>query len=282
MPSAIEWTEETWNPVTGCTKISPGCKHCYAEKMHGRLTAMGQAKYQRPFGVVTTHDDALTIPLRWKKPRTIFVNSMSDLFHKDVPDTFIDRVFAVMALCPQHTFYVLTKREDRMAKLVLGVRNSDRFHDINVAAQNICGTPHYGAVLPTQRDGMVPGGWPLRNVRIGVTVEDQQRADERFPHLCELGEAGWNTMVSAEPLLGQVIIPERYLALGKRAWVIAGGESGSKARPTDDAWILSLIGQCRDAGVPAFVKQRTRGGKKLPFEQWPERFKVREMPEVLR
>ena len=120
----IEWTEMTWNPVTGCTKVSQGCKHCYAERIAGRLQLMGQKNYRNGFAV-TLHEHTLDLPLTWKKPTTIFVNSMSDLFHEDVPDEFIDRLFAVMAICPQHTFHVLTKRAERMRELVReGSRNS--------------------------------------------------------------------------------------------------------------------------------------------------------------
>src|SRR5579859_2884395 len=114
--SAIEWTETTWNPLTGCTKISPGCKHCYAERMSLRLQAMGQANYANGFKL-TLHEQMLEVPLRWKKPRFVFVNSMSDLFHKEVPDEFIQRVFGVMRRASWHVFQVLTKRFDRLLKL---------------------------------------------------------------------------------------------------------------------------------------------------------------------
>ena len=114
--SNIEWTEMTWNPVTGCTKISQGCKHCYAERMAKRLTAMGSGRYRNGFQV-TLHPDLLDVPRKWRQPRVVFVNSMSDLFHEDIPDEYIARVFATMRDCPQHTFQVLTKRADRLASL---------------------------------------------------------------------------------------------------------------------------------------------------------------------
>jgi len=114
--SSIEWTESTWNPVTGCTKISPGCKHCYAERMAKRLLAMGQPNYANGFKLVT-HEHVLELPLKWKKPQTIFVNSMSDLFHKDVREDFIQKVFDIMNRAPWHTFQVLTKRADRLAEI---------------------------------------------------------------------------------------------------------------------------------------------------------------------
>ena len=253
--SKIEWTDATWNPVTGCTKVSPGCKNCYAERMTKRLKAMGQARYANGFQV-TTHADALTIPLHWRKPRWIFVNSMSDLFHEDVPDEFIDQVFAVMALCPQHTFQCLTKRPQRMFEYI-----TNHVHERFCEAARIA--------------------WPLPNVLLGVSCEDQQRANERFGPLCELGEAGWWTMVSAEPLLRSVVLPDRYLALGKLAWCIAGGESGPQARPSHPDHFRSLRDQCQAAGVPFFLKQMDIGGRlvKLPMldgRQWDE------FPEVLR
>ncbi len=287
VPSAIEWTEETWNPTTGCTKISPGCKHCYAEMMHKRLMAMGQAKYRQPFGVVTTHEAALTIPLRWRKPRTIFVNSMSDLFHEHVPDEFIDQVFAVMALCRQHTFYVLTKRAERMAEY-LDWESTEAFYAWGAAAGDLLGNGidrqvHDFIDKCHSDDSEEWIGWPLHNVRLGITAEDQPRADERFGPLCELGEAGWNTMVSAEPLLGPVVIPERYLALGNRAWAIVGAESGQRNRAMEDWWASDIVARCRVSGVPVFVKQRINArGRKIPFDQWPANLQVREVPEAMR
>lgn len=119
--SNIEWTEMTWNPVTGCTKISQGCKHCYAERMAKRLTAMGSDRYRNGFKV-TLHPDLLEVPMRWKKPRTVFVNSMSDLFHEEIPEAYIARVFETMGRCPQHTFQVLTKRAERLAELAPRLR----------------------------------------------------------------------------------------------------------------------------------------------------------------
>ncbi|MGZ5280518.1 MAG: DUF5131 family protein, partial [Pseudobdellovibrionaceae bacterium] len=139
--SSIEWTEATWNPLSGCNKISPGCKHCYAERMAKRLQAMGQYRYRDGFKL-TLHEEALEEPLRWKRPRKVFVNSMSDLFHKDVPLEFIQKVFKVMADCPQHQFQVLTKRADRLEKIAsklnwtnniwmgVSVENQDYVHRI--------------------------------------------------------------------------------------------------------------------------------------------------------
>lgn len=165
MPSKIQWTEETWSPVTGCTQISQGCKNCYAKIMHARLAAMGNKKYSNPFSVVTCHPDTLDIPRHWRKPRTIFVCSMSDLFHEDVPDEFIERVFQVFDEEDRHTFQVLTKRPGRML-------------------------------------GVLSGHTPSENVWIGTSVEDQGRADQRVDVLQKTPAAV--RFLSVEPLLEAV------------------------------------------------------------------------------
>ena len=217
MSSTIEWTDETWNPTTGCDRISPGCDHCYALTMAGRLKLMGQAKYQadgdpRTSGLgfaLTVHPDALKVPLRWKKPRTVFVNSMSDLFHKDVPETFIRDVWETMARCPQHTFQVLTKRPQRMA-----------------------------AHLEARRVG-----WetfeltPLPNVWLGTSIEND-RYTFRADHLRATPAAV--RFLSCEPLLG----PLPSLNLDGIDWVIVGGESGPGARPMHPDWVRDIRDQC--------------------------------------
>lgn len=251
MPSKIQWTDETWNPVTGCTKVSPGCAHCYAETLANRFWATQYPKMDeipghdtgrpRVFTDVQCHENRLDWPLRWRKPRRVFVNSMSDLFHEDVPDLFIERVFSVMVLAERHTFQVLTKRAARMRAWFAARR-------FDVKGYAILQTPLLGECL-------YANPWPAPNVWLGVSVENQHFADARFPIVCDLGESGWNTMVSMEPLLGPTRIPGRYLALGRRAWVILGGESGSGARPCDLSWIRSIRDQCQAAGVPCFVKQ---------------------------
>lgn len=217
--SGIEWTELTWNPTTGCDKMSIGCDNCYALKLAKRLQAMGQAKYQNdgdprtsgPGFALTIHEDTLAAPYRWKSPRLIFVNSMSDLFHPDVPLHFICRVFEVMAETPQHTYQVLTKRSKRLASV----------------AREFC--------------------WPA-NVWMGVSVETD-RYTFRLEHLRSVDAAV--RFVSAEPLLG----PLPNLDLSSIDWLIAGGESGPGARPMDKAWVRDLRDQCRAAGVPFFFKQ---------------------------
>jgi protein gp37 len=237
--SAIEWTEATWNPTTGCDQTSPGCDHCYALTLAKRLKAMGQPKYQRDgdpersgpgFGL-TLHPDALAIPLRWKEPRLVFVNSMSDLFHEQVPVDFIAEVFDTMAEGSQHTFQVLTKRSHRLAAL--------------------------NEVLD----------WPP-NVWMGVSIESD-RYTFRANHLRSTGAAV--KFVSVEPMLG----PVPSLNLSGLDWVIAGGESGPAARPMDPAWPRALRDRCVDKGVKFFFKQwggRTpkAGGRKLDGEVWDE------------
>ena len=267
--TSIEWTDVTWNPVSGCTRASAGCDHCYAVTMTRRLEAMGQEKYSgltsvnqrgdRHFnGVVRVHEDALTIPLGWKKPRKVFVNSMSDLFHKDVPFEFIDRVFAVMALCPQHTFQILTKRPERMAEYFS--RSDVRAEVGTIALVNALRMGRKDA------DDFRQIRWPLPNVWLGTSVENQQTADERIPHLLKVPASV--RFLSCEPLLDRVDL-RYYLDLiyigkwEKQArwqgtgihWVIVGGESGHHARPMHMKWVRSLRDQCQSAGVSFFMKQ---------------------------
>ena len=192
--TGIAWTDATWNPVTGCSKVSQGCKHCYAEREWGRLSANPKATayYGRAFTDVACHEDRLDQPLRWKKPRMIFVNSMSDLFHEDVPDDFIDRVFAVMALAEKHTFQVLTKRPERMLRW-FDPGFDNREHAVGQAMREI-------AAARGGDDAGLPE-WPLPNVWLGVSVEDQATADDRIPLLLRAPAAvRW---VSAEPILGR-------------------------------------------------------------------------------
>lgn len=262
----IEWTEATWNPITGCAKVSQGCKHCYAERDWARLSANPATSYYgRDFTDVQCHADRLDQPIRWKKPRQIFVNSMSDLFHEDVPDKFIDRVFAVMALCQRHTFQILTKRPERMAAYMKGLAKSyDRFES---AARSM------GYTLKFQDIPLV--AWPIGNVWLGVSVEDQATADERIPLLLQApATVRW---ISAEPLLGPVsfrwaawndykstkpgIVHGHLDGVRGIDWIVCGGESGPKARPMHPEWARSLRDQCATAGVPFFFKQ---WGEHLP------------------
>ena len=292
--TGIQWTEETWNPTTGCDRVSPGCDNCYALTMAKRLKGMGQAKYQRDgdprtsgpgFGLAV-HSDALDLPLRWRKPRKVFVNSMSDLFHDEVPTAFIGAVFDVMRRTPQHTYQILTKRHARMRSLA--------------------------------RTATFGEGWPLPNVWLGVSVEDQHWADIRIPALLDTPAAV--RFLSCEPLLGPVSL-DRYLWLngpstagpfydyaGRRRfgggiggqamssvkardlhWVIIGGESGPGARGMDLGWARRLIWECREAEVPVFMKQvgSVAAARELSlladhkggdWGHWPDDLRVREFP----
>jgi protein gp37 len=255
--SQIQWTDATWNPTTGCTKVSPGCANCYIERtpafrIAGRTFEKGHIPLQ-------LHENRLEQPLHWRKPRRVFVNSLSDLFHADVPDSFIDHVFAVMALCPQHTFQVLTKRVERMRDYM---RDRARHHDVTMSMQD----REYGvaALLPANGRSYPrwPNEWPLLNVWLGVSVENQHFADERIPLLLQTPAA--IRFISAEPLLGPVTLAQFYSGTVTRDWirgatrldwVIVGGESGPQSRPSDVAWIRSLRNQCRLAGVACFIKQ---------------------------
>ncbi|MFY9327815.1 MAG: phage Gp37/Gp68 family protein [Georgfuchsia sp.] len=241
--SAIEWTEATWSPVIGCTKVSKGCTHCYARReVETRWSKNPKSIwYGRSFSDVLCREDAIGEPLSWRKPRTIFVCPRADLFHEAVSDEFIDEVFAVMAMCPQHTFQVLTKRADRMWLYM-----SD-------AEMNVRDCVKYEPIAETLR-------WPLPNVQLGVSVEDQPNADKRIQRL--LATPAATRWISAEPLLGAIDV-RRYLdvdldrGLGEPwlNWVVAGGESGPLARPSHPDWFRSLRHQCGKAGVPFMFKQ---------------------------
>lgn len=271
----ISWTEAVWNPVTGCDRVSPGCDHCYALTMARRLKAMRSPKYQRDgdprtsgpgFGV-TVHHGVVAQPLSWRRSRHVFVNSMSDLFHAEVPTPWLADIFAVMAATPQHTYQVLTKRHGRMKTLL----NDPVFAEAVLDRALGKGMP---------RDDWT---WPLPNLWLGVSAEDQPRADLRIPILLETPAAvRW---VSIEPMLGEVdlsawINTEGALVCGCGAappgspgygggcspscmwpwpsdldWVVIGGESGPGARPMDLDAAARLVAQCQQAGVPVFVKQ---------------------------
>lgn len=253
--TGIEWTEATWNPTTGCDRVSPGCDHCYALTLAARLKAMGAKAYQAdgdphtsgPGFKLTLHLDRLDQPLRWTKPRKIFVNSMSDLFHKDVPDEFIVQVWAVMALAQRHTFQVLTKRHGRMRSLL----SSEQFAaEVAAAAAD---RAWFNEVVYEE----VRTTWPPRNVWLGVSVEDQQRADLRIPALLDTPAAV--RFLSCEPLLGPVDLNVSSFIGGDWLkglhWVIAGGESGRGHRPLDLDWVRTLRDQCEAASVAFLFKQ---------------------------
>jgi protein gp37 len=280
--TAIEWTEATWNPTTGCDRISPGCDHCYALRLAGRLKAMGQPKYQTDgdprtsgpgFGVAL-HEDVLLEPLRWRKPRVCFVDSMADLAHAKVPDWFVARVFAVMALAGRHTFQVLTKRPGRLRTLL---SHPDFARQVGEEATLLL------ARIPA-RDrrattaGWEPRGelgrrawmppWPLPNVWVGTSIEL-----DRFVWRAEALRQTPASIrfLSLEPLLG----PLPSLDLTGIDWVIVGGESGPGFRPLDLDWVRDIRDRCVERQVALFLKQiggRTpkAGGRLLDGRTWDE------------
>lgn len=301
MPTEISWTDETWNPTVGCSKVSPGCKGCYAIRDAHRLAGNPNPKISKVYqgltviqngapnwtGVVRLIEERLADPLRWRKPRRVFVNSMSDLFHEALPDEAIDRVFAVMALCPQHTFQVLTKRPERMRDYCSSDETRWRV-GIQILAIDERLPPKDGRSIPLQfrpdSTEDVPklwALWPLPNVQLGVSVEDQPTADARIPLLLQTPAAVW--FISAEPLLGPIELagplypdsvhqrgsllegaPMPGIAWAKIDWVITGGESGPGARPSHPQWFRDVRDACLAAGVPYHHKQN---GEWLPFDQ---------------
>lgn len=225
----IEWATHTWNPVTGCTKISTGCKNCYAERIARRF-------YSEPFDVVKLHPDRLEEPDHWKKPRRVFVCSMSDLFHKDVPFDFIGDIWDEMLCHPKHTFMILTKRPARMKEFV----------------------------------GWY-GNWEINNIWLGVTAENQKMADERIPILLQTPAV--IRFVSIEPMLERIMLwrgsdnliddSDYPMLIDCVDWVICGGESGTGARPHPPyVDVRYLKDQCQSAGIPFFLKQMW--GEKMP------------------
>lgn len=327
--TSIEWTDVTWNPTRGCRRVSPGCERCYAERMANRLKGNGM-----PYaGLVTlgkngprwTGDarfvpDALALPLHWRKPRRIFVDSMSDLFFEGFTNEEIAAVFGVMAACPRHTFQVLTKRPDRaiawfrwisrQARSVNDGRGMSEAAFCLVMAQRRNNKPE----LARNVDRTCAQPWPLPNVWIGVSVEDQQRANDRVPLLLQVPAA--TRFVSYEPALGPVdfcVTPagdalskcddcagddpacETCCGLGRIDWIIVGGESGPNARPFNPEWAADIVRECADAEVPVFVKQMgsnptlsdtggwgtIRNGKGGDMSEWPHELRVRQMPGTL-
>ena len=277
--TAIEWAEVTWNPLAGCSVVSPGCTNCYAMREAGRRLA-SSAKYRgltlgSAAGPVWTGEVRLWEPafhadfLFSPQPKRVFVNSMSDLFHEAVPDDWIDRIIAVMVLCPQHTFQVLTKRAERMRDYLSAPATDGRI------------------ILQILDRQAMPAGlkWPFHNVWLGVSVEDQRRADERIPLLLRTPAAvRW---VSAEPLLGRLDVRDwlprtatgrhlpalRGMPIRGVDWIVVGGESGPRARPMHPDWARSLRDQCAAAGVPFFFKQ---WGEWAPTDR-PDRFSYSQM-----
>lgn len=228
--TTIEWTEVSWNPVTGCTKVSSGCKNCYAERMAKRLQAMGNKNYINGFDV-TLQPHMLSLPLSWKTPRQIFVNSMSDLFHETVPFDYIQKVFSVMLQAKQHTFQILTKRSERLLEL------------------------SHKLIWPEN----VWMGVTIENIDVIYRINNLRRTDAKIKFL------------SCEPLLS----PLRRIDLAGIDWLIAGGESGPKARPMHEAWVTELRDQCEEFSTAFFFKQwggvrKKKAGRLLEGRLWNE------------
>jgi protein gp37 len=292
----IEWTDVTWNPTRGCTRVSEGCRNCYAERIAARnLPGHRSPTTGEPFAILTDSgprwtgdveliESKLEEPLHWRKPRRVFVNSMSDLFHESLPDEAIDRLFAVMALCPQHTFQVLTKRAERMRGWLSQKIGAGHRGDVvaEFTRQNFARRWH--------KSGM-QWQWPLPNVWLGVSVEDDSQ-QQRVREIVKTPAAV--RFISYEPALGPL---DLRWALPWLQWVICGGESGPGARPLDLAWARIIRDQCRDAGVACFMKQLgarphyparpncqpvdmalldRKGGD---MEEWPEDLRVRQFPD---
>ena len=265
--TAIEWTDATWNPVTGCSKVSEGCRNCYAAALAPRLAAMGQDGYtDLPWTKknapknVKLHNIRLAQPLRWAKPRRIFVNSMSDLFHELVPFQFVDKVFAVMALAPRHTFQILTKRPERMAEY---------FEPFSTRAQKIeAALMEIRSSLPTAKpDEAQPLNWPLPNAWLGTSVEDE-RVRGRVDHLRRVPATV--RFLSCEPLIGPL-----DLDLDGIHWVIVGGESGRRHRTIEVQWVRDIRDQTEAAGAAFFFKQwggikPKAGGRELDGRTYDE------------
>lgn len=299
----IEWTDSTWNPIRGCSRVSEGCRHCYAESVAARFSGPdqpyeglakmldGQPRWTgvlRPAPMKTVLD-----PLRWDDPRRVFANSMSDLYHEAISEALIDRAYAVMILARQHTFQVLTKRAARMQAYHA---DPQRAAKIEAAYEQLLTHPdvkeHERKRLRVAR-GKLPAvlPWPAPNVWNGVSVEDQQTADERIPLL--LATLSWLRWVSYEPALGPVDfrnflkspgMPDRIVKPGSQPieylpvvgldWGVIGGESGRDARPFDLSWAYAFIRQFKLCGVPAFVKQLGARPCDIKLAKWEKSLAV--------
>ncbi len=282
--SKIEWTDATWNPIVGCSVVSPGCTNCYAMRMASRIEAtygngnaghyLGTTKKINGNAVWTgklalAPEKTLTSPLRRKTPTMYFVNSMGDLFHEDCPDEWIDRVVAVMAMCQQHTFQILTKRAERMQDyfsefMITRGFNLGRGFDIVDQERRILGSDKAYFARQEKTDGYGTGfSWPLKNCWLGISCERQEEADERIPLLLQTPAAV--RFISAEPLLGPIDLDRIDFRKSKHGsitsaityddeeprvdQVIVGGESGPNARPMNPNWARSLRDQCQASGV---------------------------------
>lgn len=285
--TSIEWATAVWNPVRGCTRVSPGCVNCYAEVMAARFSGPGLWGHgvaqivrkpdggidHRWTGKIVEVYEKLAEPLHWKKPQRIFVNSTSDLFHEGVPDAYLDKIFAIMVLCHWHTFLILTKRADRMRRYLTSPETPGLINGQLMIMDE----------TPTARQR-----WPLPNVWAGISAEDQERFDERWRELSMTLAA--KRFISYEPALGPVDFGSALFGDVRADQIIIGGESGPGARDFHAEWAACALAQCHVRGAAAFMKQMGAkpflGGQPLhlankkggDMTEWPSRFRVREMP----
>jgi protein gp37 len=295
--TTISWTDSTWNPILAdrdgkigyhCERVSPECTSCYAASFNRRTlpargTGLDYTRSARDQVRIFLDDKTLAKPLHWRKPRRIFVCSMTDLFAEFVTDEMIDRVFAVMALCGQHTFQCLTKRPERMRAYMSRLRGPAL----------IWATAHRDEAAAVRPKGPneIAFRWPLPNVWLGTTAGDQQRANERNPELIKIPAAV--RFMSIEPMLEAIRLrigiyaqvphgQDRGTTLEGIGWVICGCESGPKRRPMERQWARDLRDQCKSAGVPFFMKQMQVDGKVTEdIELFPEDLRVREFPKAV-
>ncbi len=308
MPTKIEWVRaddktpgETWNAMTGCSHAgSPGCDNCYAARLaatrlkhHPNYKGLAVMRNGHPqwTGEVRFNPKELEKPLRWKKPRRIFVVSMGDLFHEDVPSEFIDQVFATMMYGFQHTFLILTKRPDRMLEYFQSIRNNSRgyihgeFGYLSTTDERISSNRawekmrcyYHGKKPSTSIGDATAWPWPLPNLWLGVTVENDDHKD-RIETLLQIPAAVY--WISHEPALGPIVYPPEFLALGNRAWLVSGGESGPRARPSHPDYFRQDRDQCVDAGVPWFMKQMS-GKTTKERHAIPNDLMIREYPDAI-
>lgn len=284
----IAWTEYTWNCLRGCSKVSEGCRNCYAIRVAARFSGPGMPyeglASRNPdnwTGEIRLIERALTQPLKWNRPRLVFVNSMSDVFHENVPDEWIDLIFAVMWMAERHTFQILTKRHERMYRYLTDKNVLDR---IMGAAWRV--DPDRAKTMTLLQEF-----WPLRNVWLGVSVEDQESYDSRLE--CLVRSPAVVRWLSVEPLIGPIALgligtlPGTWtggayrLLVDRLQWIVVGGESGPGARPMDQKWVGDLLLECKQADVPFFFKQGSENGWSdfKNYDAMPELFRVRQWPK---
>lgn len=290
MSTNISWTDETINPIVGCSRVSPGCARCYAATAAKSPRLQQFSQYQAVSewdGTVQFVESQLIKPLHWKKPKKIFVCSMADLFHANVPFEWIDQVMAVVVLCSQHTFQVLTKRPERaleyfsQAKLWVNWYEAAKNHLWGAVGEN------FGGLINLQQY-FIEQPFPLRNLWLGTSTENQAMANKRIPILLQIPAA--IRFLSCEPLLEEI---DLKLFNYSPSWVIVGGESGPGSRPCHIEWIESIVQQRQQSNTPVFVKQlganayyhqqrfKTRDSKGGDIEEFPQQLQIREFPHSI-